>query len=184
MWFLRTAMVAAVLAIATVGTANADILININKATQRMTVSVNGVQKYNWPVSTGKPGYATPSGRFTIFRMEKTYFSKEWDNAPMPNAMFFTAAGNAIHGTYSTGRLGSAVSHGCVRLAPANAAKLYAMVKAEGGGSFFGGGAQVIITGPSPGLPPGMHKPIPPGLVKRNLKLQQFSNNDFGNWLK
>jgi len=182
--FLRAAMVSAVLAIATVGAANADILININKATQRMTVSVDGVQRYNWPVSTGKPGYATPSGSFTIFRMEKTYFSKEWDDAPMPNAMFFTGQGNAIHGTYSTGRLGSAVSHGCVRLAPANAAKLYAMVQAAGGGSFFGGGPEVVITGPSPGLPPGVRKPIPPGLVKRNVKLQQFSNSDFGNWLK
>jgi hypothetical protein len=57
--FLKAGMVSAILAIATVTAANADILININKATQRMTVSVDGVQRYNWPVSTGKPGYAT-----------------------------------------------------------------------------------------------------------------------------
>jgi L,D-transpeptidase catalytic domain len=181
MGFLKKVMISAAFVLALAGAANADILININKATQRMTVFVNGVQRYNWPVSTGKPGYATPSGSFSIFRMEKTYFSKEWDDAPMPNAMFFTAAGNAIHGTYSTGRLGSAVSHGCVRLAPANAAKLYAMVQAAGGGSFFGGGAEVVITGPSPGLPPGVHRQVPPGLAKK--KLQTFPLSDL-NWLK
>ena len=38
------------------------ILINIDKSTQHMTVFVDGVQKYDWPVSTGKRGYSTPSG--------------------------------------------------------------------------------------------------------------------------
>ena len=118
-----------------------------------MTVRVDGALKYTWPVSTGKAGYATPSGTFTIFRMEKKYASKEWDNAPMPNTMFFTPQGNAIHGTYSVGNLGRAVSHGCVRLAPQNAATLFSLVQSQG---MFG--AQVVITGPSPGLPPGMVK--------------------------
>lgn len=184
MRYFRTVLAAAGLVLAMASAASADIRININKATQRMIVTVNGVQRYNWAVSTGKPGYATPSGTFRIFRMEKTYFSKEWDDAPMPNAMFFTAQGNAIHGTYQTGRLGSAVSHGCVRLAPANAAKLYALVQAEGGGSFFGGGAEVVITGPSPGLPPGVKKPIPPGLAKKNGRLSQFPLADVRNWLR
>jgi hypothetical protein len=181
--FLRAAIVSSVLVLVAGASASAEILININKATQRMTVSVDGVQRFNWPVSTGKPGYATPSGRFWIFRMEKTYFSKEWDDAPMPNTMFFTPEGNAIHGTYETAHLGSAVSHGCVRLAPANAVKLFALVKAEGGGSFFSRGAEVVITGPSPGLPPGVSKPIPPGLVRQKIPLQQFSLGEFGDWL-
>ena len=112
--------------------ASAGLLININKATQRMTVTVDGVQKYVWPVSTGKFGYNTPSGSYTPFRMEKDYFSKEWDDAPMPNAIFFTSRGHAIHGTLATRRLGMRASHGCVRLAPGNAATLYALVKREG----------------------------------------------------
>jgi hypothetical protein len=64
--------------------------------------------------------------------MEAEHFSKEWDDAPMPHSIFFTKQGHAIHGSYDTKRLGSPVSHGCVRLAPANAAKLFALVKQEG----------------------------------------------------
>jgi len=45
--------------------ARSDVLINIDKSTQRMTVSENGQVLYNWPVSTGKTGHATPSGNFT-----------------------------------------------------------------------------------------------------------------------
>jgi lipoprotein-anchoring transpeptidase ErfK/SrfK len=159
--------------------AGANILIRIDKAAQRMTVTVDGVKKYTWPVSTGKPGYATPSGSFYVFRMEKKYASKEWDNAPMPNTMFFTPQGNAIHGSYQTGYLGTPVSHGCVRLAPANAAKLFSLVQGDGLWT-----TQVIITGPSPGLPPGETKPIPPGLLKKKPQLQAFSMDQFGNWLK
>ena len=64
--------------------------------------------------------------------MEAEHFSKEWDDAPMPHSVFFTKQGHAIHGSFDTKRLGSPASHGCVRLAPANAAKLFALVKQEG----------------------------------------------------
>ncbi|HMN87027.1 MAG TPA: L,D-transpeptidase [Bauldia sp.] len=112
--------------------ASAALLITIDKVSQRMTVAVDGVEKYRWPVSTGAFGYATPSGSFTPFRMEKDYFSKEWDDAPMPYAIFFTGRGHAIHGTGYTKRLGTRASHGCVRLSVANAATLFALVKREG----------------------------------------------------
>jgi len=179
---LKTIAAALVLFAAACSAVSATLVITIDKAAQRMTVSIDGKVRYNWPVSTGKAGYATPSGRFSIFRMEKTYFSKEWDDAPMPNAMFFTAAGNAIHGTYQIGRLGHAVSHGCVRLAPGNAAKLFAMVKAEGGGSYFGGPV-VIITGPSPGLPSGVAQRLP-SRTRKPTKLESFSVGEFGYWIK
>ena len=140
-----------------VGTAaHANVVIDIDKVKQRMTVKVDGELKYTWPVSTGKPGYATPSGSFSIFRMEKTYASKEWDNAPMPHTMFFTPQGNAIHGTYESAYLGRPVSHGCVRLALQNAATLFALIQARGMW-----GTEVIITGPSPGLPPGVKLEVP-----------------------
>ena len=45
---------------------------------------------------------------------------------------FFTKIGHAIHGTYEVRNLGRPASHGCVRLAPQNAAILYALVKDEG----------------------------------------------------
>jgi hypothetical protein len=114
------------------GAAFASILITINKLEQQMTVTVDGVAKYHWPVSTGRFGYGTPSGTFHPFRMEATYFSKEWDDAPMPHSIFFTGQGHAIHGTPHTATLGRPVSHGCVRLSPANAATLYSLVTAEG----------------------------------------------------
>ncbi|MGN6570432.1 MAG: L,D-transpeptidase [Pseudolabrys sp.] len=111
--------------------AYADLLINVDKSAQRMTVTVDGVPRYVWPVSTGGPHYDTPSGEFKPNRMDKDHLSQEWDNAPMPYAMFFDNKGHAIHGTYEKS-LGRPVSHGCVRLSVANAAKLWDLVKAEG----------------------------------------------------
>ena len=77
-----------------------SILINIDKSTQQMTVFVDGVQKYDWPVSTGKRGYSTPSGTFAALSMNEIWYSKEWENAPMPHAIFFMKDGHAIHGSY------------------------------------------------------------------------------------
>lgn len=112
--------------------AAAGVLVTIDKSTQRMTVQVDGSLRWVWPVSTGKPGHDTPSGRYTAFRMEADHFSKEWDDAPMPHSIFFSQSGHAIHGYLNTRRIGSPVSHGCVRLQPGNAARLYALVEKEG----------------------------------------------------
>jgi lipoprotein-anchoring transpeptidase ErfK/SrfK len=111
--------------------ANADILVDIDKSAQHMTVTVNGYQLYDWPVSTGRRGYETPSGTFRPFRMEIDHYSEEWDDAPMPYSIFFTQTGVAIHGTYEVRHLGRPVSHGCVRLSVKNAATLWKLVKQE-----------------------------------------------------
>jgi hypothetical protein len=125
-------VMAALVAVIALGqTANADLLINIDKSAQRMTVTVNGYQLYDWPVSTGGPGYETPSGTFRPFRMDIDHYSEEWDNAPMPYSIFFTQTGDAIHGTYEVRHLGHPVSHGCVRLSVKNAATLWKLVKRE-----------------------------------------------------
>jgi hypothetical protein len=112
--------------------ANANILITVDKTVQRMTVTVDGEPRWTWPVSTGRAGHATPSGSYTAFRMEADHHSKEWDEAPMPHSIFFTVKGHAIHGSYDRRHLGSAASHGCVRLSPANAATLFALVRKKG----------------------------------------------------
>jgi hypothetical protein len=117
---------------AAAGTARAEILIKVDKSAQRMTVVRNGEAIYSWPVSTGRTGYATPSGSYTTFRMEADHYSKEWDDAPMPHSIFFTKIGHAIHGSYDTKRLGTPASHGCVRISPAHAATLFALVKQDG----------------------------------------------------
>ena len=124
---------AAIIAMVTLAqAAHANVMIIIDKSAQKMTVTVNGEDRYTWPVSTGRDGYDTPSGDHQPFRMEKDHFSREWDDAPMPNSIFFTKIGHAIHGTFEVRNLGRPASHGCVRLAPQNAATLYALVKDEG----------------------------------------------------
>ena len=114
------------------GAAQAKIAITVDKDNQMMTVAVDGVTRYHWPVSTGNPSHETPNGSFRTFRMEADHFSKEFDDAPMPHSIFFTREGHAIHGTGSEGQLGSPVSHGCVRLSRANASTLYALVEEQG----------------------------------------------------
>jgi L,D-transpeptidase catalytic domain len=112
--------------------AHANVQITVDKNNQAMTVAVDGVERYHWPVSTGIPSYETPNGSFRTFRMEEDHYSKEFDDAPMPHSIFFTKIGHAIHGTDFEGKLGSPASHGCVRLSKANAATLYALVQEQG----------------------------------------------------
>lgn len=126
--------------------AHAAVLVTVDKSAQTMTVDVDGATKWTWPVSTGIRGYSTPSGDYKANRMEADHYSKEWDEAPMPHSIFFTQEGHAIHGSYAVKRLGHAASHGCVRIAPGNAAKLFALVKHEGLGK-----TRVVLTGETPG---------------------------------
>jgi L,D-transpeptidase catalytic domain len=112
--------------------AQAKVDITIDKNTQTMTVAVDGVQRYRWPVSTGIPSRETPNGSFRAFRMEEDHFSKEFDDAPMPHSIFFTKIGHAIHGTVYENKIGTPASHGCVRLSQANATTLYALVEEQG----------------------------------------------------
>jgi len=126
--------------------AGSAILINIDKAKQRMMVFLDGIQKYEWPVSTGRAGYSTPSGTYTATSMNEIWYSKEWDNSPMPHSIFFIKDGHAIHGSYEVKNLGKPVSHGCVRISPQNATILYALVKENGLAN-----TQVVLTGVTPG---------------------------------
>jgi hypothetical protein len=122
------------------------IVINIDKTKQRMTVLLDGVQRYDWPVSTGKAGYSTPSGSYIPIFMNKVWYSKEWDNAPMPHSIFYMKDGHAIHGSYDVKHLGKAASHGCVRLSPQNATTLYTLVEKTGLKN-----TQVVLAGDTPG---------------------------------
>jgi lipoprotein-anchoring transpeptidase ErfK/SrfK len=126
--------------------AGSQILVNIDKSLQEMTVFVDGIEKYQWPVSTGLRGYSTPSGSYTASSMNKIWYSKQWDNAPMPHSIFFTKEGHAIHGSYETKKLGRAASHGCVRLAPKNAEALFKLVEANGLEN-----TKVVLAGVTPG---------------------------------
>ena len=109
----------------------AGVVVRIDKSSQRMAVSVDGTTRHSWPVSTGRRGYGTPSGVFRPQMMARRWFSRKYYNSPMPHAIFFHR-GYAIHGTYELARLGGPASHGCVRLHPANAAALFALVERRG----------------------------------------------------
>jgi hypothetical protein len=128
------------------GAKRAAVVINIDKTTQRMTVFLDGVERYEWPVSTGRAGYSTPSGAYTATSMNKIWYSKQWDNAPMPHSIFFMRDGHAIHGSFDVKNLGRPASHGCVRISPKNAAILYALVQENGLEN-----TKVVVTGVSPG---------------------------------
>lgn len=112
-------------------TASAAIEARIDVKTQKMQVLVDGVQTYEWRVSTARKGYVTPKGDYKPQDMYKKYYSHKYHNSPMPYAIFYNG-GYAVHGTNAVASLGKPASHGCVRLDTENAAKLYALVTEHG----------------------------------------------------
>lgn len=111
--------------------AQADVVAKIDLSSQRMTVKVDGWHYASWKVSTGRRGYRTPVGSWRPKWLTRMHYSRKYDNSPMPHSIFFLG-GYAIHGTSSIRRLGRPASHGCIRLHPANARKLFALVKRHG----------------------------------------------------
>lgn len=71
------------------------------------------------PMLPGRKGYATPTGTFHVLSKEKMHLSKEFDNAKMPNSVFFYP-GDAFH----TGSL-SVYSHGCIHLSASASLKFF-----------------------------------------------------------
>ena len=123
------AFAVAVAILSSLGDARADILVRVDKSSQRMSVVVNGEHRYTWAVSTGV--YGTPSGSFRPQSMARYHRSSLYNNAPMPYSIFYD--GNfAIHGTTHVAQLGGRASRGCIRLHPSNAAVLFALVQREG----------------------------------------------------
>jgi len=92
-------------------------------------------------VSTGLPGYDTPTGAFAILEKDVDHHSSLYDDAPMPFMQRLTWDGVALHAGKVTGQ---PASHGCVRLPLAFAKKLYGETRL---------GAQVIVTDEAPPSP-------------------------------
>ena len=113
------------------GAASANVAVEVDVGSQTMEVYVNGNHKYTWRVSTGRSGYETPGGNYRAKRLEEEWYSTQYDDAPMPHAIFFNG-GYAIHGTGHTKWLGRPASHGCVRLSPGNARRLFSLVENYG----------------------------------------------------
>jgi hypothetical protein len=105
---------------------NGPMLLVVNLATQRATLFRNGVPIGATTISTGRPGYRTPTGVFTILQKQVEHHSTTYDNAPMPYMQRLTWRGVALH----AGQLpGYPASHGCIRLPSGFAKLLYGVTK-------------------------------------------------------
>jgi hypothetical protein len=124
---------------------------------QRLTVIEHGKAKYTWLISSGRRGYATPTGTFRPQWASRMWHSRQYEWAPMPHAVFFHR-GTAFHGTGAVGLLGRPASHGCVRLAPGNAAQLFALVHKHGYAQ-----TKVIVHNGSRGNEPAVARRSPSG---------------------
>ena len=126
--------------LATVQTAFA-VTVNIDLSSQTMHVTSASGESFDWPISSGKSGFHTPRGYYRPTSLQVMHYSRKYDMTPMPHSIFFRG-GYAIHATSAVGALGRPASHGCIRLSPGNAAKLFQMVRREG--------ARIAINGAPP----------------------------------
>ncbi len=136
---MMAASLAVILGVSTTGMA-ASLVAHVDISAQTMTVKKYGRVVHRWKVSTARRGYVTPRGTWRPTRMHTMWHSRKYDMSPMPHSIFYYK-GYAIHGTNAIGRLGRPASHGCVRLHPANARKLFSMVKQVGPGN-----VRIVVT--------------------------------------
>jgi lipoprotein-anchoring transpeptidase ErfK/SrfK len=110
--------------IATVSVSQQQMFLEVNEGGRTKTALI-------WKVSTGRKGLETPQGAFKPTWLDAKHKSDQYEDAPMPYAVFFTG-GYAVHATEFTKRLGTPASHGCVRLSLENAQAFFSLVKTYG----------------------------------------------------
>ena len=107
------------------------VLVYVDLNRQRATVYRNGVRIGVSTISSGKDGYETPTGVFTILEKNEDHHSRTYDDAPMPFQQRLTWMGVAMH----AGNLpGFPASHGCVRLPMEFAKQLFEVTPMGGHG--------------------------------------------------
>ena len=130
-FFKKSSITKASLSVTSLRRITGPIAITVDLTTQEMVVASEGRTIYTFDVSTGRKGYTTPTGNFKPIRMHTMWYSSKYENSPMPFSIFFHG-GYAIHGTGDLKNLGTVASHGCVRLHPENAEKLFKLVDQVG----------------------------------------------------
>jgi hypothetical protein len=104
-------------------------------------------------ISSGRPGFATPTGVFSILEKKVQHHSNIYAGAEMPYMERLTWSGIALHAGVVPGYR---ASHGCVRLPHSFARTLYSMTKL---------GGRVVITAtdaePVAFSSPKLFKPLP-----------------------
>ncbi|HUY62323.1 MAG TPA: L,D-transpeptidase [Candidatus Paceibacterota bacterium] len=114
-----------------------SLVVRVDRRTQELHISVGTKtgteERYVWRVSTARTPYATPPGIYRPTWMDPRHFSKEYDHAPMPWAVFYDG-GRALHGVEAAEvrHLGKPASHGCVRMTAAHAHVFYDLVRRYG----------------------------------------------------
>ncbi|MGH2829974.1 MAG: L,D-transpeptidase [Actinomycetota bacterium] len=106
--------------------------IELSIAKQRLVAWENGRPVMEFAISTGRPGYRTPAGRFKVRAKGTRWWSRKW-KVWMPYAMNFHRNYNLHSLPHARGSrrligassLGRPASHGCVRIGPSNAKRLY-----------------------------------------------------------
>ncbi len=131
---IALSMIALILLAASSTFATASVIAKIDLSQQKMRVYVNGKMSYSWSVSTARRGYRTPTGSYRPKILKRMHYSSKYNNSPMPHSVFFRG-GYAIHGTNHLRSLGRPASHGCVRLHPSNARRLYKLIRRHGKGN-------------------------------------------------
>lgn len=126
---VRSLTLSILLTVSAVQASLASIIAKIDLNEQEMQVFVDGKLRHSWPVSSGRRGFETPTGNYRPQRLEREWYSTQYDDAAMPFSVFFSG-GYAIHGGYR--RVGGPASHGCIRLTTANARTFFELVSEYG----------------------------------------------------
>lgn len=115
------------------GTGSGEIWMDINLSSQSMVVYQGDKVLARTLVSTGRPGFDTPTGTYYINRkvpvkdMTGTLGGEYYYVHDVPSVMYFTNRGHAIHGAYWHNNFGYRMSHGCVNLPVNFASWLYSI---------------------------------------------------------
>jgi len=123
-------------------------------------------------VSSGRTGYETPVGVYSVLQKEEEHYSNLYDDASMPFMQRITWSGVALHG----GALpGYPASHGCVRLPESFARRLFPMTKI---------GMRVVISyddvAPVEISHPLLLKPTPPPAIDAAVPIAMSYHEDYG----
>lgn len=115
-----------------------SVIVTASTTTHHLQVYVGGRLRYDWPISTGRPGHDTPNGTYVTIDKGNPVEMKPSDIAPgqpgyydlmVPWSVRFTWSGIFLHDAYwSVAEQGYVnVSHGCVNMPPAAAETYYEM---------------------------------------------------------
>jgi hypothetical protein len=124
------------------------ILVYVDLGRQLATVYRNGIRIGVSTISSGRPGFETPTGVFTILEKNKQHISRKYNNAPMPYQQRLTWGGVALH---AGGLPGYPESHGCVHL-PMAFSKLLFDAMPMGGTVVIAGGHTDPVKRPAAGV--------------------------------